>query len=250
MACAFVLSFMPGRSQGSETFENFTPVTGTYVNGSFTGLDGSVWSFSQCRGDKSIDLPNPCLGKKRSPNSEVVSGVIHNGCGTVIFSYRQAFSTAVNLDLLINGMIVKNVLSAGGSADTAVLRSSDSITVNIPGDFTMAFRQADSINSGQVCIDNVCWTGFPGGVGEAGAPGSEPGISVSCPGGRRVFFRTGIPGNKTVEVYTLGGILARKEDFAGSQAALDMGGCPEGMYVAILRDKEKNRVAVVKLLLR
>ncbi len=90
--------------------------------------------------------------------ARVCSGTILNGCGSFSFDYKQAFSTAVNLDVYVNNVRFCNVTSPGGSNDTANVHNSGSIPVNIPGNFVIEFVQADSTNSGQVTIDNVEWT--------------------------------------------------------------------------------------------
>ena len=146
------------RSQGLENFNNYAGSSGTYTDGTFSGQDGLMWTYKQCRGDRPINSPSPCLGKKRNPTARVASGTLHNGCGTLSFEYKQPFSSAVNLDVYVNNRKVGNFISPGGTGDTATVHHSGSIIVNIPGDFIFEFIQSDSTNSGQVTIDNVTWT--------------------------------------------------------------------------------------------
>ncbi|MCX6287422.1 MAG: hypothetical protein NTY96_09935 [Bacteroidetes bacterium] len=252
LICSVLLSFHLVYGQGSETFQNFPVLSGSYTNGSFPGMDGSEWTYLQCRGDKAIELPTPCLGKKRNPLSKIVSGVIHNGCRTIIFSYRQAFSTPVDLDLMINGELVKNVVSAGGNSDTGIIYSSDSIIVNIQGDLTIEFRQADSLNSGQVCIDNIFWTSFNSGLGNDEKIAIEytvPQLKFLYKGERRIGVKFHTQGEKRLEIYSLAGKLVKEMIISGLQTDLPMDDCPEGMYIAILRDKEKNLISTGKLVL-
>lgn len=149
--------------QGLENFNNYVGTSGTYSDGTFTGQDGSVWSYTQCRSDRAIVAPSPCLGKNRTPAANVYSGAIHNGCGVISFDYKQGFSSAVNLNILINGLVVGNVTSPGGTADTSVVHNSGPITVNVSGDFEIRFEQANNSSSGQVTVDNVTWTSYGGG---------------------------------------------------------------------------------------
>jgi hypothetical protein len=149
--------------QGLENFNNYAGTSGTYSNGSFIGQDGSTWNYTQCRSDKPIVAPSPCLGKGRNPIANVVSGLINNGCGTLSFDYKQGFSSAVNLNVYVNNVLVGNVTSPGGNGDTTTIRNSGPLAVNVPGGFTIKFKQADSLLSGQVSIDNVTWTAFGGG---------------------------------------------------------------------------------------
>ncbi|MEI6433277.1 MAG: choice-of-anchor J domain-containing protein [Bacteroidota bacterium] len=145
--------------QGNENFTNYPETANAYHDGTFLGMDGSTWSYTQSRGDSVIVAPSPTFGKKRPLTSKIVSGNISNGCGTIQFDYKQTFSTAVNLNLFINGMLVKNVTSVA----QGVVTNSGPVVVNTPGVFTIMFKQADSSNSGQVTIDNVIWTAFSGG---------------------------------------------------------------------------------------
>lgn len=145
---------------GVENFNNYVGTSGTFSDGTFLGQDGSTWSYSQCRSDRAIVVPSPCLAKGRNPTGKVVSGSISTGCGTLNFDYKQGFSTAVNLNVFVNDLLVANVTSPGGSTDTANVHNSGQIFVNIPGSFVLKFKQADSLTSGQVTIDNVSWTSY------------------------------------------------------------------------------------------
>lgn len=145
------------QAQGLEDFTNFPVSTSTsYVDGTFTGNDGSTWTYWQCRRDIHITPPTPTLGKNRTPTSSVESGVISGGLGILNFDYMQAFSTNVNLDVLVNGVVVATVTSNG---EQNLVKNSGDIVVNVPGDFVLKFIQHDN-NAGQVSIDNVSWTGY------------------------------------------------------------------------------------------
>ena len=148
--------------QGLENFNNYAGSSGTYTSGTFTGQDGSTWAYTNCRSDRAIAAPSPCMGKARNPTAKVESGTIAGGCGTLSFDYKQGFSTAVNLNVFVNGLLVGNVTSPGGSGDTSNVHNSGPIVVNAPGSFVFLFKQADSTASGQVTIDNVTWTGYSG----------------------------------------------------------------------------------------
>jgi hypothetical protein len=152
------LSMHSARSQGLENFNNYTGSSGTYTDGTFIGQDGSTWIYKQCRGDRPIVSPSPCLGKKRNPTARLTSGTLYNGCGTLNFEYKQPFSSAVNLDVYVNNIKVGNFISPGGIGDTSVVHNSGPILVNISGNFILEFVQSDSTNSGQVTIDNLTWT--------------------------------------------------------------------------------------------
>jgi hypothetical protein len=253
LVCSVLVSVSSLIAQGFETFQNFQATTGSYTTGSFLGLDGSTWNYIQCRGDKYIESPTPCLGKKRNPMSRIVSGTISNGCSKMVFSYRQAFSTAVNLDLLINGVLVKNVVSSGGNADTAFVYSSDSIEVNVQGDFIIELRQADSLNSGQVCIDNIFWTAYQAGVGIGETTTNRrmnQAVCFICLDGKRIHIFCHNEERKILSLFSLDGRLIWERDFTGREADLQTDNCREGICVAILRDKQNNIVGKTKLVLK
>lgn len=159
LACYFVISGISLFAQGLEDFTNYPETANTYLDGTFLGLDGSTWSYKQCRGDSVITAPTPTLGKNRIPASEITSGLLANGIGTLSFNYKQVFSTNVALDVMVNGVLVTTVTS---TSEQGITKNSGSITVNVSGSVTLSFIQS-SISAGQVAIDNVNWTAFGGG---------------------------------------------------------------------------------------
>lgn len=143
-----------------EDFANY-PETGTsYNTGTFLGQDGSTWNYVKCAGASAgnIDAPTPYLGKNQSPSSEVYSGTISGGIGTLSFEYMQVFSSNVDLNVLVNDVVVSNVTSG----QQGVVLNSGDIELNIAGDFVLKFAQNGS--GGQVAIDNVSWTPFEGNI--------------------------------------------------------------------------------------
>lgn len=151
-----------GGDTGTASLENFNNFSegGSYQSGTFVGQDGSTWSYSSCRGDISIDGSAPTLGKGRTPQAEVNSGLISGGIGTLKFDYMKAFSTPVDMEVYVNGIMVASI--TGGTQNVPV--SSGDIAVNIDGDFSIQFVQNNS-SSGQVTIDNIEWTPMGGDGG-------------------------------------------------------------------------------------
>ena len=149
-----------GYSQGIEDFSNFPETSSLYHDGTFMGQDGSTWTYWQCRGDSPIVAPTPTLGKNRTPVSEISSGVIHNGCGNLSLEYMQVFSSNVNLDVFVNGLLVTTLTT---NSQQGVILNSGNIPVNIAGDFTLDFKQKNT-SAGQVAIDNVTWDAYGGSV--------------------------------------------------------------------------------------
>jgi hypothetical protein len=160
----FIMALLPLtlliRGQGLEDFTNYPETSNAYHDGTFIGNDGSTWQYFQCRGDSVIVAPSPTLGKNRTPTAEVISGTLHNGCGTLSFQFKQVFSTNVNLDVMVNGLVY---YTATTNSEQGIVKNSGNITVNISGDFTLDLKQHDN-NAGQVCIDNITWTAYSGTI--------------------------------------------------------------------------------------
>lgn len=145
--------------QGLETFDNMPETGGSYGDGTFTGQDGSTWTYVQCRSDYDITGNSCMLGRNRTPQSNVYSGMISGGIGTLSFNYMQAFSTDVNLNVLVNDQVVGNVTS---TSQQGVILNSGDITVNVAGNFVIKFINVNN-SDGQVCIDDITWTAYSTG---------------------------------------------------------------------------------------
>lgn len=156
VAFTFLFDWSEIVAQGNETFENLALSGATYSDGSFTGQNGIVWNYEQCRGDKEITGKAIMIGKDRDPVSQIASGTITGGIGTLSFDYMQTFSTNVNLSVLVNDVAVATVTS---DDELGVVKSSGALTVNVEGDFILKFMNKNS-SDGQVAIDNIVWSAF------------------------------------------------------------------------------------------
>lgn len=147
-------------SQGLENFDNYSSPTTAYKDATFIGQDGSTWTCFQTRGDAAAEI-NPSdqaimLGKNKS--STLTSGTLHNGISSLKFSYMQAFSTNVNLEVYVNSVLV---YTATTTSEPGVAKSSGTIDLsaqNITSDFVLSFKNSTT-TAGQVNIDNISWTG-------------------------------------------------------------------------------------------
>lgn len=176
-------------AQGLETFDTM-PETGTaYSTGTFTGQDGSTWNYIQCRSDVDVTGNSCMIGRNRTPQSNVYSGTISGGIGTLSFNYMQAFTNNVNLNVLVNDIVVGNVTSSGQQNE---ILNSGPITVNVAGDFVIKFINVNNGN-GQVCIDDITWTAY-----------SPAGPTITVTGSLNPFTAyTGTP--SASQSYTLSG---------------------------------------------
>ena len=145
------------RAAGLETFANF-PITGSsYTSGSFTGQDGSTWTFVECQGGKVIQAPTPGLAKGETPASSVASGTLTGGCGTLSFDWMQFATASVNLDVLVNDT-VRHTITGGV---IKVTNHVEALAINVGGNFTLKLQQ-HNFSAGQVAIDNIAWTSYGG----------------------------------------------------------------------------------------
>src|SRR5690606_6226041 len=140
-------------AQGLETFANFDRTGTSYGDGSFAGQDGSTWTYGQCRGDLELNGKAITMGRNRSSENFVESGIISGGMGTLEFSYVQAFATNVNMQVYVNNTLV---YTATSTSEEGVIKSSGPIAVNVEGDVQIKFTKNQS--SGQVTIDDIAWT--------------------------------------------------------------------------------------------
>ncbi len=179
-----VLSVSVGFAQGSETFDNFTETGSSYASGTFTGNDGSTWTYVESRGDFSITGKSIMLGRNRTPQAELTSGTITGGIGTINFNYQRAYSTNVNLNILVNGIVVGNVTSTD-----ATVQNSGTFTVNQPGDVVIQFISVNN-SDGQVVIDDITWTGYTGTA--------SPILAITSPSDNQEF----VSGTTSVDIST------------------------------------------------
>lgn len=159
-------------SQGHETFENVIIPGNSYQDGKFQGQDGSTWNYIQARGSDQITGQAIMLGRNRSPDSYVTSGVIPNGISTLKFSYKQAFATNVNMEVYVNQVLVY-IASTNNQKDEII--TTDEIEVDISGDVVISFKNFSSV--GQVTIDDVIWT----------PTGQAPTLNITSPLDNTVF---------------------------------------------------------------
>src|SRR5690554_8031924 len=146
-------------AQGHETFDNLGHTGNSYQDGSFVGQDGIEWTYGQSRGDIELDGAAITLGRNRAEDMFLESAALTNGVGTLEFSYSQAFSNPVNLEVLVNGILV---YTATSDDEQGVIKSSGVITVEAEAGAVIKFNNPDGA---QVTLDDIIWTAFDSGGG-------------------------------------------------------------------------------------
>jgi hypothetical protein len=71
---------------------NYPETGNSSYSGTFIGRDGSIWTYTACRGDRVINAPSPGLNKGTTPLASIESGTLAGGCGTLSFDYKQQFT--------------------------------------------------------------------------------------------------------------------------------------------------------------
>lgn len=142
-------------AQGHETFDNLDLTGNSYTDGTFVGQDGITWTFGQSRGDLELNGKAITLGRNRDNPMFLESETLSNGIGTLQFSYSQAFSTNVALEVLVNGELV---YTATSEDELDVIKDSGVIEINLEGDVVITFNNPADPAIGQVKIDDIIWT--------------------------------------------------------------------------------------------
>ncbi len=144
-----------------ETFTDISLPTGSYGSGTYTGVNGLVWTYASCRdvGSYAIDGKGVMLNKASESYIEIT---ITSAGGYLYFEYRKAFTgkNARELEVLVNGVRVGATTGVFGNSsgeDTTVYKHEVQITQT--GVITIRIKNVGSTTSNrQVTIDNVKWS--------------------------------------------------------------------------------------------
>lgn len=148
----------------TETFDNLGISSSSYTDGNFTGTASVNWTYTEARGDQTLDGKAICLAKDTTAK---LTGTLPAGCGDLSFKFKQTFSTAVNFSVYINDQLKQTVSS--GTEDTV------SFTLNTEGFVKVEIRQ--NSGGGQVTIDSISWNNY--GTAPSSSSGSSQNSSDS-----------------------------------------------------------------------
>ena len=144
-----------------ETFTDISLPTGSYGSGTYTGVNGLVWTYASCRdvGSYAIDGKGVMLNKASESYIEIT---ITSAGGYLYFEYRKAFTgkDARELEVLVNGVRVGETTGTFGNSsgeDTTVYKHEVQITQT--GVITIRIKNVGSTKtSRQAVIDNIKWS--------------------------------------------------------------------------------------------
>ncbi len=136
----------------TETFALFPETSSSYNDGSYTGDNSILWTYTESRGDQNIDDDALCFAKSSTAS---LTATITGGISSFSIEYKNAFTTAAGVKVYINGELVGT--SAEVSDKVAVTYNLDLSSSNITGTFTITIMTTN----GQLVIDNLTWTTNP-----------------------------------------------------------------------------------------
>ncbi len=142
---------------GTESFSLFNPGTTAYSTGSYTGDDGLVWFYTECRkGQETTTNNNEAIQLAKDVDATVYSQSIPNGCASISFQYEQELTTNVNAQVFINEQLIGTITTTD-ETDITKIFSVDNL--NIAGSFVIKIKQTNG-SSGQLTIDDIQWTSY------------------------------------------------------------------------------------------
>ncbi|WP_297929591.1 DUF5689 domain-containing protein [uncultured Coprobacter sp.] len=165
------------QAQTTETFSNAKDLGGNqkYTDGSFTGVNNIVWSWTACQDGAqqnepyTIDGVTPIL---RHPSSKM-SATIQGGISSFSLQYKRAYtgtSASRIIEVYINGELVGSGEECKNDTELRILTVSN---LTIAGEFSLEIKlKGSGTKNAQTCIDNFTWNSYS-------VDPSKPAISVT-----------------------------------------------------------------------
>ena len=155
-------------AQGTESFDNCTPPTGTnYGDGNFVGDAGFTWYYGHAQDEGNYPITGNGILLRRASDS-YLEATIPGGVGNFSFQYRKAYTgnNVRQLELLVNGVQVTTTPTFGDDPQGEDGTIHDfSYDVNTGGNVTIKIKNVLlTTQNRHVVIDNISWTGYSGTV--------------------------------------------------------------------------------------
>jgi hypothetical protein len=147
----FVEAVEPGEGETFvETFTDMTMSGSSYGSGSHTGVNGQVWSYTDSRGDLTLD------GKALLLRAGSLTTTFTNGLSALSFEYDRAFTGtgARSFEIYINGVLVDTVTVLATDNERLTYTNN---TLNYSGNVDLEIKGIGA----QKMIDNISWTTNP-----------------------------------------------------------------------------------------
>jgi hypothetical protein len=141
----------------TETFTNLDLTGTSYADGSFAGDNSITWSYTESRGDFTLDGKAIMLDKDGDGAS--LTATITGGISALSIDYFDAYSYGAQVVIVINEGLAGEMTYTSTEVDFDQTGEFGTFTVdgiNIAGEFTI------SIYSGvrQMVLDNFMWSGY------------------------------------------------------------------------------------------
>lgn len=134
-----------------ETFTNLDLTGTSYGAGSFLGDNGVTWSYTESRGDFTLDGKAIMLDKNGDGSS--LSATIAGGISSFSVDFYDGYSGAAQIELWINGSLISTSVSFDDDGDGSVYGTFIVDNINVSGEFTIEILAAGA----QMVLDNLTW---------------------------------------------------------------------------------------------
>lgn len=153
-------------AQNIETFDNST-LTGSYLDGSFTGVNGIEWTFVHARNEGNFPIDGAGIMLRRADEPSSLSATLPNGISDFSVDTRKAFTGNAQrrLELVINGDVVQQFEPEYPDGETDLVVPFIVNGINEEGPVVLELRLFGANGNQQMTLDNLTWTDF----GEAGS---------------------------------------------------------------------------------
>ncbi len=153
-----------------ESFD-LSPLSTTYVSGSFEGNNGITWNYAQARNAASAPIAGAGLIIRHHLASDeygfVAAENIPGGIKDFSVKVRKGASGAGarQVELFVNGISygTSQLFGSGSTADPTI-HTFTVTDINVAGDFKLEIRHitpGTSSNGRQITIDHITWTSYP-----------------------------------------------------------------------------------------
>jgi hypothetical protein len=146
----------------TETFE--TNIGTSYANGTFTGVNGVVWTYVHARNEDTFAITGTGIMLRRSDEPSSLQGVFTSGLNAISFEYRKAYTGATartySVDVTNNGTTNTHVIEAFGSGSGAqeTVYTFSLTGLNLTGETTVKIYATGPTGNQQAVFDNFIWS--------------------------------------------------------------------------------------------
>jgi endonuclease I len=204
-----------------ETFDTMPDNNSSYLERSWTGVNGISWNAFRTRTDQIINGRAVAIDFRTNEGS-MTSSTIANGMGSLTASTQRAFSGGTGtIDILVNGNVV-GTLPYNETIQTTTISN-----INITGNVTVKIAKSAS-GADRVIIDDLNWTCYPTlSIKDENLKAIK--MYPNPVNGNIIYFKT----NKdiTVTIYNILGQLVKSGKVTESNNSIDISGLSKNVYI-------------------